>query len=279
MSLKPYIQLLRLDKPIGIYLLLWPTLAALLLANNAAPSWQLLTIFGAGTLTMRSLGCVINDLIDKKLDRQVTRTRLRPLAAQQIPLLHAYILLLLLLATAIWLALQLNHPAQQEAIVALMLALSYPWAKRITNFPQVVLAVAFSWSILVVYAASNVAQDINCWALFVANICWVIAFDTQYALQDKTDDLRVGIKSSAIAFASKVDLAIGLLQSGMLLSLTVLGLKNGFNMIYYSGLSLIAALFYYQANLIKRQHYILAFKNNNLVGLTLCLALISQNFN
>ncbi len=201
-----------MDKPIGIYLLLWPTLWALWIASFGVPNWQYLLVFTLGVITMRAAGCVINDIADRKIDGHVKRTELRPIPAGRATVWEAVQLFLVLIIIAFLLALYLGEAVLVLSSVGLLLACSYPFMKRYTHFPQVVLGAAFSWAIPMVFMAVQADLPIELWVLYLANLTWTVAYDTYYAMVDRDDDLRIGVKSTAIAFGKNDLLIIGLLQ-------------------------------------------------------------------
>lgn len=239
-----YLRLMRLDKPIGIFLLLWPTLWALWFAAGGPPTWHVLWVFVGGTILMRSAGCAINDYADRDFDPQVARTRGRPLVSGQIAPDEALRLFVAIGLIAFGLLTSLkNVLAIVLAIPAVILAASYPYMKRWISLPQAVLGLAFSWGIPMAYAA--VLQRVE-WLpvlmLVAANLCWVVAYDTYYAMVDHADDLKAGIRSSAILFGRHDRLIIALLQATCLLLLIQLGLIDGRGFAYYAGIAAAAWL-------------------------------------
>ncbi|OCG23629.1 4-hydroxybenzoate polyprenyltransferase [Gilliamella sp. wkB108] len=262
-----YLQLMRLDRPIGILLLLWPTLWAIWLANH--PTLYITLVFVLGVVVMRSAGCVINDYADRHFDGYVERTKNRPLARGALTEKNALWTLFVLLIVALTLLLTLNKLSWLIACLALLTTLIYPFMKRYTHLPQITLGVAFSWGIPMVYAATIEQFPLTCWLLCFANICWTVAYDTQYAMVDRIDDLKIGIKSTAILFGRYDKLIIGLLQVITVISLFIIGQLNQLSTFYYLGLLLVILLFIYQQWLIKdrdRDRCFKAFLNNNLVG-------------
>lgn len=201
--LNKYLRLMRFDKPAGIALLWAPTAWALWLANQGHPSGWLIGCFLMGTILMRAAGCVINDLADRNLDKHVRRTQLRPITHGDISILQAFILLGLLLSCAVWIALQLPILCWYEAWFAMAITILYPFCKRFFNAPQLLLGIAFSWGIPMTYAASGIAPDRIMALLILLNFCWIVAYDTIYALIDREDDLNIGIRSTAILFGSQ----------------------------------------------------------------------------
>lgn len=239
-----YWRLARFDRRIGIYLLLWPTWWGLWLAGRGDPALDVLLVFTLGTALMRGAGCVINDYADRGFDHEVARTRLRPLATGEVSVRGALVLFALLSLSSLMLLLSLgNALAVALSVPALLLAASYPFTKRFLAMPQAVLGVAFSWGIPMAYAA--VRREViwpEVLMLMAANIAWVIAYDTWYALVDRADDLRIGIRSSAILFGRHVRLAIALLDGLALSILLALGVALGLGDIYFSGIAAAAAI-------------------------------------
>ncbi|OCG21503.1 MULTISPECIES: 4-hydroxybenzoate octaprenyltransferase [unclassified Gilliamella] len=269
-----YLQLMRLDKPIGTLLLLWPTLWAIWLASD--PSLYITVIFVLGVFVMRSAGCVVNDYADRHFDGHVERTKNRPLARGALTEKNALWTLFVLLLIALCLLLNLNKLSWFIACVALLTVLIYPFMKRYTHLPQVTLGIAFSWSIPMVYAATTEQFPLTCWLLFLTNMCWTIAYDTQYAMVDRNDDVKIGIKSTAILFGRHDKLIIGLLQLVSVIGLLFIGLINQLSLIFYIALLMGTVLFIYQQMLIKkrdRNKCFRAFMNNNYVGLIVFLGL------
>lgn len=207
-----YLQLMRMDKPIGIYLLLWPTLWALWIASFGVPNWHYTLVFVLGVVLMRSAGCVINDYADRKFDGHVSRTSQRPIPSGKVTPTEALQLFFVLIVSAFFLVLTLDIYVVILSIGGLLLASIYPFMKRYTHFPQVVLGAAFSWAIPMAFMAVQADLPIEMWVLYFANLTWTIAYDTFYAMVDKDDDLKIGVKSTAIAFGKNDLLIIGLLQ-------------------------------------------------------------------
>lgn len=239
-----YLRLMRLDKPIGIFLLLWPTLWALWFASRGLPPLKVLMVFVLGTVLMRSAGCAINDYADRDFDPQVARTQARPLASGQIQPDEAVRLFVAVGLIAFGLLTSLkNVLAIMLAIPAVILAASYPYMKRWISLPQAVLGLAFSWGIPMAYAAVLHRVDwLPVLMLVCANLCWVVAYDTYYAMVDRADDLKAGIRSSAILFGRHDRLIIALLQATSLLLLIQLGLIDGRGTAYYAGIAVAAWL-------------------------------------
>ena len=264
-KLKLYWRLARLDKPVGWLLLLWPTLWALWIAADGHPRPAIVAIFVLGVITMRAAGCVINDIFDRDLDPLVERTRTRPLASGAVTVREALMIFFLLLTIAFGLVLLLNRQTVWLAVVGAGIAASYPLAKRFTNLPQVYLGVAFSWGIPMAFTAQDSPLMPLAWWLLGTNLLWTVAYDTMYAMADRPDDLKAGIKSSAIMFG-RFELAINTsLQAITLLSLALMGLYLGFGVIFYLGLGAAALTAVYQLYLCKdrdRQRCFKAFLNN-----------------
>jgi len=263
------LQLIRFDKPIGTLLLLWPTLWALWIAAQGLPDLDLLLIFTAGTFLMRSAGCIINDLADRHVDGAVARTRQRPLVTGAVSAAEAKLLFVVLLAIAFSLVLLTNSLTVYLSVAAVALASTYPFMKRYTHLPQVVLGAAFSWGIPMAFGAQLNALPTALWWLYLANLLWTVAYDTKYAMVDREDDLKVGIKSTAILFGRHDRLVIALLQAACLACLYVAGEQFGLGTIYQCGLVGAAALFVYLHVLIRQRRpedCFRAFLHNNWVG-------------
>jgi len=271
-TLQDYLQLMRLDKPVGTLLLLWPTLAALCMAAQGLPPLHLVVIFTLGTFIMRSAGCVINDFADRKVDGFVERTKERPLVTGAISSQQALVLFFGLIISAGLLLLFLNQTTQLLAFGGLALAIAYPFMKRWTHMPQVVLGAAFSWGIPMAWSAQGLAVPPESILMFCTSLLWIVAYDTLYAMVDRNDDLKVGIKSTAILFGDLDKAMIGALQALTLAGLYLLGQKLGYAHAYYVGLVIILGLFVYQQWLIRdrdRMGAFAAFRNNILVGASL----------
>jgi 4-hydroxybenzoate polyprenyltransferase len=244
-------RLMRIDRPIGIWLLAWPTLWALWIAGSGHPSRRLLMLFVAGTVIMRSAGCVINDLADRNIDPHVRRTRARPLAARIVSPYEALALFGALLIAALLLVLQLNAACLRLAVLGAALTVSYPLLKRFFPLPQLYLGLCFGWGVPLAFAATLGFVPREGWLMLVAAVLWAGIYDTEYAMADRPDDLRVGIRSSAILFADMDRLMIGAMQCMMLLALVLLGRGLHFSASYYGGLAAGAALFARQQWLIR----------------------------
>ncbi len=272
-----YSRLMRIDKPIGTLLLMWPTLWALWLADMAIPPLPVLLVFVAGVFVMRAAGCVINDFADRKVDGHVERTKHRPLASGAVSAREAKLLFAGLALVAFALVLTMNLMTILLSVVGLALAWVYPFMKRYTHLPQVVLGAAFGWAIPMAWAAVSESLPLVCWLVFCANICWTVAYDTQYAMVDRDDDLKIGVKSTAILFGRFDKLIIGLLQLATLLLMAWVGMLLQLNVAFYGTLLLAAGLFIYQQTLIaqrERPACFKAFLNNNYVGLVLFLGVL-----
>ncbi|MET1218500.1 MAG: 4-hydroxybenzoate octaprenyltransferase [Glaciecola sp.] len=264
----------RMDKPIGIYLLLWPTLWALVLASLGLPELDVFLVFALGVMVMRAAGCVINDIADRKVDGHVSRTNQRPLVSGLISTKEALGMFIGLLVIALVLVLQLNLQTFYLSLVALVLASTYPFMKRYTQLPQVVLGAAFSMAIPMASMAVNQHVPLWVWQLFVANLCWTVAYDTQYAMVDRADDLKVGIKSTAILFGERDTLYIGLLQIITLVLVLAVGIDLHLGWGFYVALVLATGQFAWHQWLIKEREEaqcFRAFKANHWVGFTLLL--------
>ena len=273
-KINAYFKLMRFDKPIGIFLLLWPTLWPLWLVNKGVPEFKMLLIFVVGVVVMRSAGCVINDIVDKDIDPSVERTKTRPLANQSVSIGEAYFLLLILLSIALTLVLQLNLSSFFWALGGLLITVIYPFCKRFFSAPQLILGFAFSWSIPMVYAANDLAINAEACLLWLSVGLWIVMYDTFYALVDKEDDLRIGINSTAILFGKRVGFITLLLQISVVLLWALIGLLYELSFIYFSSLIVAACLFVRQQQLIRgrdRKQCLKAFLENNYVGAVIFL--------
>lgn len=272
-----YLRLVRLDRPIGSLLLLWPTWWALWLAADGWPDGSLLVIFTAGVLLMRAAGCAINDYADRHVDGHVQRTRNRPLATGEAAPHEALFLFAILSLMAFALVLLTNTLTIQLSFVGLALAACYPFAKRYTHLPQVVLGLAFTWGVPMAFAAQTGTVPPEAWLLFVAAALWPVIYDTFYAMVDREDDLRIGVKSTAILFGNDDRLITGLLQALMLLTLFLVGQRFELGFGYAIALLIAAILFVYQQLLIRnrdRDACFQAFLNNNWVGAALFIGIV-----
>jgi 4-hydroxybenzoate polyprenyltransferase len=275
-NIDSYKQLMRTDKPIGTLLLLWPTYWALWLANDGLPSWDLLIIFSLGVFVMRSAGCVINDFADRKIDGAVKRTSGRPLAVGKVSAGEALSLFTLLIVIAFLLVLALNWQTIALSFGALALASCYPFMKRYTHLPQVVLGAAFSWAIPMAFMASQQHVPAIAWWLFAANLIWTVAYDTMYAMVDRDDDLKLGVKSTAVLFGEQDRLIIALLNMTFVIIMALIFSSKNVNLYAFIGLALASCFLVYQQKLIQlrgREECFKAFLNNHYVGLLIFLGL------
>ena len=264
-----YWKLMRLDKPIGILLLLWPTLWGLWLAADGLPDLFILTVFVLGTVLMRSAGCVINDYADRNIDPHVMRTKNRPLATKAVSTKEALLLSAGLSLCAFLLIQPLNRLTLELAVFALFLAASYPFTKRFFAMPQAYLGIAFSFGIPMAFAAQTGELPLIVWLLMAANLLWVIAYDTEYAMVDRDDDLKIGIKTSAITFEHFDVIGIMLCHAGFLSIMIGIGLIQKLGFVYYVGLIAASGLIIYQYRLIRERDPVLCFRaflHNNWVG-------------
>nr|WP_142016924.1 4-hydroxybenzoate octaprenyltransferase [Serratia fonticola] len=271
-----YSHLMRIDKPIGALLLLWPTLWALWLAGQGVPSLSVLLVFVLGVFLMRAAGCVVNDYADRAFDGHVKRTAGRPMPSGRVSEKEAKILFVSLVLISFALVLTLNAMTIWLSLAALALAWVYPFMKRVTHLPQVVLGAAFGWGIPMAYAAVSEALPLSCWLLLLANICWTVAYDTLYAMVDRDDDLKIGIKSTAVLFGRYDKIIVGLLQLVTLLLMLWIGFLMQLSGAFYWSLLLAGALFVHQQKQIAsrdRDACFRAFMNNNYVGLVLFIGI------
>jgi len=278
-KLDAYERLMRLDKPIGILLLLWPTLWALLIAGHGKPDWIVVLIFATGTVLMRSAGCVMNDIADSQYDGLVERTQHRPLVNNEVSKKEAYILAIGLSLVAFALVCMLNTLTIKLSVVAMLLAASYPFTKRFLSIPQAYLGIAFGWSIPMAFAAILGNIPAIAWVLLMANIFWAIAYDTEYAMVDREDDLKIGIKSSAITFGRFDIFAVMISYAVTLLLLVVVGKWLLLSTAYYLGLVLATGFAGYHYFLIRAREKSKCFKaflHNNWFGLSVFTGLTSH---
>ena len=272
-----YWRLIRADRPIGIYLLLWPALWALWLAADGVPPWWILLVFVLGTALMRSAGCAINDFADRDFDGRVERTAQRPLATGLVSAREAIMVFAVLSLLAFALVLTLNTKTIAHSFIAVGLAALYPFTKRYTHMPQLVLGIAFGWAVPMAFTAVQNDIPTTAWVLFAATVLWALIYDTMYAMVDRDDDLKVGIKSTAILFGRQDRLVIGVLQLIMLGLLWWVGDMAGRGLAFQLALSVGGGLFIYQQWLIRareRDGCFRAFLNNHYFGLVLFLGLL-----
>jgi len=276
-KVSPFIKLMRLDRPIGILLLLWPTLSALWIAAEGKPDLTVFIVFTLGVIIMRSAGCVINDYADRKVDGLVSRTKNRPLVTGEVHAKQALMLFAGLGLFAFILVLQLNVLTILMSVIGLFLAATYPYMKRYTYLPQVYLGAAFGWAIPMAFAAQTNAVPTIAWLLFLANILWATAYDTFYAMADRKDDLVAGVKSTAILFGDDDRLIIGFLQISFLFIMLLVGSQLELSQSYYLGILAAAGLSVYQQKITKSKEpaqCMHAFLNNNWVGAVLFLGIV-----
>ena len=269
----------RMDKPIGTYLLLWPTYWALWIASDGWPNMHILLVFSLGVFIMRSAGCVINDYADRKIDGKVARTKNRPLVNGMMTSAEAISLFGLLIGMALGLVLTLSWPTIYLSVVAVFLAALYPFMKRYTQWPQVFLGAAFSWGMIMAFSEVQGEIPLIAWLLFIANVCWTVAYDTMYAMVDREDDLQIGVKSTAILFAKNDTRIIGFLQLMTLALLWTVGDILAFGWPYQLSLVIAAALFSYQQLLISnrdRDACFQAFLHNHWVGLVVFVGIFIE---
>jgi 4-hydroxybenzoate polyprenyltransferase len=274
-----YVRLMRLDRPIGIWLLLWPTLWALWIASRGKPAAGIFLIFVFGTVIMRSAGCVINDYADRSFDPRVQRTKHRPLALGSISSIEALVLFTILALTALLLALQLNKFTLLYAVAGAFIAITYPFVKRFLSVPQLYLGVAFGAGIPMAFAAQIEQVPRVAWLMLLANMLWVTVYDTMYAMVDREDDLKIGVRSTAILFGDSDRHIIAVLQIMTLISLYLVGRIIHFGRWYEAGLSAGALFFVYQLWLIRdrvREECFRAFLNNNYFGLAVFVGILLE---
>ena len=271
------VRLARLDKPIGIFLVLWPTLWALWMAAEGLPKLDILFIFVAGVFLMRSAGCVINDFADRKIDGHVQRTKERPLVSGQVTVKQALMFFASLCLISFILVLQTNTLTVLLSFGALALASAYPFMKRYTYLPQVVLGAAFAWAVPMAYAAQTNELPSIIWLIYTATVVWTVAYDTMYAMVDRDDDIKIGVKSTAILFGHADRAIIAFLQVFVILTFCLIGDQLSLGQFYYLSVVVASVLFVYQQHLIRhrdRDECFKAFLNNNYVGMVIFFGLV-----
>lgn len=277
MKWNAYWRLARFNKPVGILLLWYPTAWALWIANQGTPPLRLLVLFALGTIFMRAAGCVVNDIADRQVDKFVARTKSRPLTSGEVTLHEAFIVLGALLFAALLVLIQLPRNCFYSALIALLITLIYPFCKRFINAPQLVLSLAFSMGMPMAYQASGVSLDWQLIVLFIINVAWIVAYDSEYAMTDKADDLLIGVKSTAIYFGNYDRLIIGILQCTFHGLWFLWAVLVNANLIFYSCWILAGSLLVYQQRLIYQREpssCFRAFLNNAYYGLLMWLAVI-----
>lgn len=277
-KIKAFLDLIRFTRPVGTYLVMFPTLWSLFLAANGRPPLVLVAVFSFGSLIMRSAGCAINDFADREFDGRVERTKGRPLASGRLRVGEALVLFAILIAIAFFLAFMLNRIAFYLCFVGLFLAVSYPFMKRYIHVPQAYMGVAFGWGSIIAWAAVRNAVELPAILIFFATALWATAYDTVYALQDIEDDRKIGIKSSAIFFGEYAIPAVSVLYAGTVLILIWLGILAGLGQLYYLALLAVAAIFVYQMMAVKaspdRETAFRAFKSNVRIGAVLLIGIV-----
>ncbi|PCK07722.1 MAG: 4-hydroxybenzoate octaprenyltransferase [Alteromonadaceae bacterium] len=280
-QLSAYARLMRLNRPIGIYLVLWPTLWALWLAAEGFPDISTLLIFCLGVVLMRSAGCVINDYADRNIDGHVSRTADRPLVTGEVSPKEALFLFAGLCGLAFLLVLFTNRLTIYLAFGALALAMCYPFMKRYTHLPQVVLGAAFAWAVPMAFAAQSGKLEPSSWLVYTAVVLWTVAYDTFYAMADREEDLKIGVKSTAILLGDMDRMMIGSLQALMMFAMFLVGGRFSLSFWYYLSLAIATVLFVYQHIITQEREpkrCIDAFLNNNLVGLVLFIGIVLGSF-
>lgn len=275
--LHEYVLLTRLHRPIGSMLLMWPMLWGLWIAGAGRPDPWIVVVFVAGVLLMRSAGCAINDYADRDFDPHVKRTKDRPLAARRVTPTEAIVVFGVLSLASFGLVLLMNRLTIMMSFVGLALAAVYPFTKRHTYLPQVFLGMAFGWAVPMAFAAQTGAVPKIGWLVFIAAVLWATVYDTQYAMVDRDDDLRIGVKSTAILFGDADRLIIGILQALLLVDLVLIGVQVSLGSLYYLGLAVAAGLTVYQQYLIRDrnpQRCFQAFLNNNRFGAAVFIGIV-----
>ena len=279
-KLHAVIELMRLDRPVGTLLLLWPTLTALWLAAEDVPNFWVLCVFIAGTFVMRAAGCVANDIVDRNIDPFVERTKSRPLAEGRLSLLEALTVFAVLSTLGLALIFTLNVITRWMAVVGFCIAIIYPFMKRVTFFPQIILGIAFSWGILMASTAVRGNLSLPICLFFLMSVIWIVAYDTEYAMVDRRDDRAIGLKSTALLLGDWDRFAIGLMQSLSVILLFLLGKYCGFQTPYSLAVATVAGLFIYQQILIRRREETRCFKafgNNTWVGFAIFIGVVLEH--
>lgn len=280
--IKAILDLIRLTRPVGTYLVLFPTLWSLFLAGNGRPPLSLIIIFSLGSLIMRSAGCAINDFADRNYDGKVERTKERPLASGRLKVWEALLTFAALVGIAFLLALMLNSLAFYLCFVGLFLATAYPFTKRFIHLPQAFMGVAFGWGAVIAWAAVRNSIELPALIIFLATALWATAYDTIYALQDIEEDRRIGVKSSAIFFGKQAINVVAGLYAGTIFLLLYLGILKGLGSLYYSALAVASAIFVYQVMSVKtsndRETAFRAFKSNVMVGGVVLAGIVTDLF-
>lgn len=279
--LTAYAELIRLNKPIGILLLLWPTLWALLIVGEGEPDLLVFVVFTLGVILMRSAGCAVNDFADRNIDGDVARTKNRPLVTGKVTPFEAISIFLVLSAIAfLMVVVFLNKLTLHFSLVAIILAVTYPFTKRLHYLPQVHLGLAFAWAVPMVFVAhTNEFPPTWGWLLFLATILWTTAYDTMYGMTDRKDDIKIGVKSTAILFGTADRLIIGVLQIFVLLTLVSVGTQTELRYWYFCSLGIVGLFFIYQQILLRFRHPIDcfdAFLNNNYVGMIIFIGILAS---
>jgi 4-hydroxybenzoate polyprenyltransferase len=278
--LTEYARLTRLDRPVGTWLLLWPALWALWIAGAGRPAPRVLIVFVLGVIVMRAAGCVVNDFADRDIDPHVRRTRDRPLAARRVSPTEALVLFALLIGAALYLVTRLDELTVKLAFIGAALTVSYPFFKRFFPMPQLYLGISFGgWSVPMAFAAQSGTLPRVAWVLYIAAVVWAALYDTIYAMVDREDDLKIGVKSSAILFADMDKFLIGAMQAMMLYALTLVGRSMHFAAWYQAGVTAAGVLFVWQQWLIRRRDpagCLRAFLNNQYVGLAVFVGILLQ---
>ena len=279
-KLSVYARLVRLDKPVGIFLLLWPTMWALFIASNGIPTINHLVIFTLGVVLMRSAGCAINDYADRNIDPLISRTRKRPIASGELEPEEGLFVFALLVFIAFLLVLFLNRLTFYFAVGGALLAATYPYMKRIHFLPQVHLGIAFAWSVPMAFTAvSNDYLPPIAWLIFTCAVVWTTAYDTMYAMADREEDIKIGVKSTAILFGPLDKFAVGLMQLLVIVCLVLIGVNAKLNWVYYVGISVGVGFFIYQQILIKHRfadRCFFAFSNNQYFGLVIFIGILGH---
>ena len=279
-KIMPFINLLRLNSPIGIFLLLWPTLWALWLSSNGVPDLRILVIFILGVIVTRSLGCAVNDLVDRNIDSKVFRTKNRPLASGQISVNEVLCLITVLGILALYLVFQLNTYAIKISFIALLFIFLYPFTKRFLPIPQAFLGITFGFGILMVFASIQSQITFDAWLLFAANAFWVLAYDSHYGIVDSIDDKKIKVMSAPLTFGKSTMKIIGSCYLATFISLFIIGTTSSYSLLYFVALSvafLLAFISWKKSLLFDPKANFNAFISNNYVGFFIFVGFLSQS--
>ena len=277
-KIKGFIGITRLDKPIGIYLLLWPALIALVVSTEVSLNYSFVFIIVIGAILVRSVGCVINDIFDMNFDKKVDRTKHRPLASGQLSRSEAFVIFVLLSFICLLLVFNLDKQTQLVCLFFAAFIIIYPLTKRFLKIPQIFLGITFGSSIPIVFSMNGKLFDSSMWVLYFANFFWIVAYDSFYAMNDFDDDKELGINSSVTYWTEESKKFITIFQTLSCICLLILGYLNNFSLVWYIAIAISVLLFRFQHEVSKKDEHLRAFKNNNYVGLLFLFALLIEKY-